>query len=68
MDSYKNLQEIIKLSEHEIDNNDESVSAVLDLEDLKELKHLLIKYKELEAFAAGKTIQELGMSDLYKIK
>ena len=66
MKSYKNLQEIIKLSEHEIDTNDDSVSAVLNLEDLKELKNLLIKYKELEAFAAGKTIHELGISDLYK--
>lgn len=66
MEEYKNLEEIIKLSEKEINNNDKNVSAVLDLEDLKELKSLLKRNEELEAFAAGKTIHELGMSDLYK--
>lgn len=38
---YKNLKEIVELSKEQIDNNDENVSAVLDLEDLKELKQVL---------------------------
>lgn len=43
----KNLEEIIKLCEEEINNNDKNVSAVLDLTDLKELKELLEDYNEL---------------------
>ena len=37
----KNLKEIVKLSEKEIENNDENVHAILDLEDLKSLKIIL---------------------------
>ncbi len=37
----KNLSEIIKLSEKEIKNNDENISAILDLADLKSLKIIL---------------------------
>ena len=31
----KNLSEIIELCEAEINNNDENITAILDLEDLK---------------------------------
>lgn len=48
MEEYKNLEEIIKLSEKEINNNDKNVSAVLDLEDLRELRNLIARYKDLE--------------------
>ena len=48
MEEFKNLKEIIELSEEEINNNDENVSAVLDLIDLKELRNLIARYKELE--------------------
>ena len=44
----KNLQEIISLSEEEIKNNDENITAILDLEDLKALQNLLTRYKQLE--------------------
>ena len=46
MEEFKNLKEIIELSEEEINNNDYNVSAVLDLEDLKELRNLIERYKE----------------------
>ena len=48
MEEFKNLKEIIELSEEEINNNDENVSAILDLVDLKELRNLVTRYKELE--------------------
>ena len=48
MEEFKNLKEIIELSEEEINNNDENVSVVLDLVDLKELRNLIARYKELE--------------------
>lgn len=48
MEEFKNLKEIIELSEEEINNNDENVSAVLDLVDLKELRNLVVRNKELE--------------------
>lgn len=44
----KNLSEIIELCEAEINNNDENITAILDLEDLKSLKNLLTRYKQLE--------------------
>ena len=44
----KNLQVIISLSEEEIKHNDENITAILDLEDLKALENLLTRYKQLE--------------------
>ena len=44
----KNLEEIINLCKEEINNNDKNITAILDLEDLKSLKNLLTRYKELE--------------------
>ena len=44
----KNLEEIINLSKEEIENNDENITAILDLEDLKSLENLLTRYKQLE--------------------
>lgn len=40
----KNLTEIIELSKEEIENNNENVTAILDLEDLKSLKNILDNY------------------------
>lgn len=44
----KNLEEIAELAKEEIANNDENISAVLDLEDLKSLKCLLDLYNQFE--------------------
>lgn len=44
----KNLNEIIELCEEEINNNDENVTAILDLTDLKSLRNLINRNKELE--------------------
>lgn len=44
----KNLSEIIELCEAEINNNDENVTAILDLTDLKSLRNLINRNKELE--------------------
>ena len=44
----KNLSEIIELCEEEINNNDENVSAILDLTDLKSLRNLIKEYKNLK--------------------
>ena len=44
----KNLSEIIELCEAEINNNDENVTAILDLTDLKSLRNLITRNKELE--------------------
>lgn len=44
----KNLSEIIVLCEEEINNNDENVSAILDLTDLKSLRNLIKEYKNLK--------------------
>lgn len=44
----KNLSEIIELCEEEINNNDENVSAILDLTDLKSLRNLIQEYKNLK--------------------
>lgn len=48
MDKYiKDLEKIIKNLE-EIDNNNNNITAILDLEDLKSLMNLLTRYKQLE--------------------
>lgn len=47
-ENIKNLQEIINLCNEELDNEDENVTAVLDLVDLKSLRNLIKAYKELE--------------------
>lgn len=44
----KNLNEIIELCEEEINNNDENVTAILDLTDLKSLRNLINRNRELE--------------------
>ena len=41
----RNLTEIIDLCKDEIENNDENISAILDLEDLKSLKNILERNK-----------------------
>ena len=41
MEKYRNIKEIIELLEDELDDNNENVSATLDLEDLLELRELL---------------------------
>lgn len=43
-----NLEEIINLCKEEVNNNDKNITATLDLEDLKSLKNLLTRYKQLE--------------------
>lgn len=45
----KNLSEIIELCKEEINNNDENVTAILDLTDLKSLRNLITRNRELEA-------------------
>lgn len=52
----RKLKEIIELCEEEINNNDENVTAILDLEDLKSLRNLIKAYKELEE--ENKTLNE----------
>jgi hypothetical protein len=44
----KNLSEIIELCEEEINNNNENVTAILDLTDLKSLRNLINRNKEIE--------------------
>lgn len=41
----KNIEEIIELSKEEIDAKDENITAILDIEDLISLKHILSDYK-----------------------
>ena len=41
----KNIEEIIELSKEEIDAKDENITAILDIEDLISLEHLLSDYK-----------------------
>lgn len=48
MEEYKNLHEIIQLSEEEFENPDVGVHATLDKADLRELRNLLAKNEELE--------------------
>lgn len=49
MEKYKNLEEIIKLCIDDLDKDDNNVTAILNLTDLKELRHLLARVKQLEA-------------------
>lgn len=58
MEEYKNLEEIIELCEEELNNNDENVTAILDLTDLKELRNLIKTYKELEVITNGIKVLE----------
>ena len=41
----KNIEEIIELSKEEIDAKDENITAILDIEDLISLEHILSDYK-----------------------
>lgn len=41
----KNIEEIIELSKEEIDAKDENITAILDIEDLISLEHILSAYK-----------------------
>lgn len=43
----KNIEEIIELSKKEIDEKDENMTAILDIEDLISLKHILLDYKRV---------------------
>ena len=43
----KNIEEIIELSKEEIDAKDENITAILDIEDLISLEHILSDYKRL---------------------
>ena len=44
----KNIEEIIELSKEEIDAKDENITAILDIEDLISLEHILSDYKRLQ--------------------
>ena len=44
--SVKDIEEILALAEEEINNNDEHITATLDLQDLKSLKNLYDLYKQ----------------------
>lgn len=48
IEKHKNLKEIIELCEEELNNNNENVTAILDLIDLKELRDLINKNMELD--------------------
>ena len=41
----KNLSEIIELCQEELNKNDENVTAILDLQDLKSLKNVIDDYQ-----------------------
>lgn len=43
----KNIEEIIELSKEEIDAKDENITAILDIEDLISLEHILSEYKRV---------------------
>ena len=43
----KNIEEIIELSKEEIEAKDENITAILDIEDLISLEHLLSDYKRV---------------------
>ena len=62
----KNLQEIINLCNEELDNEDENVTAVLDLVDLKSLRNLINRNKELEEFK--KQVTEIENTNFIKYK
>lgn len=42
----KDIKEILELAKDEIENNDENITATLDLQDLKSLKNLYVLYKK----------------------
>ena len=46
-ENIKNIEEIIELSKKEIDAKDENMTAILDIEDLISLKHILSDYKRV---------------------
>lgn len=48
MKEIKNIEEIINLCKEDLDKNDENVTAILGVEDLKSLRNLLDRYKELK--------------------
>ena len=43
----KNIEGIIELSKEEIDAKDENITAILDIEDLISLEHILSDYKRV---------------------
>ena len=43
----KNIEEIIELSKEEIDEKNENITAILDIEDLISLEHILSDYKRV---------------------
>lgn len=43
----KNIEEIIELSKKEIDAKNENITAILDIEDLISLEHILSDYKRV---------------------
>ena len=46
MEEIKDIIEILELAKEEIENNDENITATLDLQDLKSLKNLYELYKK----------------------
>lgn len=46
LNKIKGIEEILELAKEEIENNDENVTATLDLEDLKALKSLYDLYQQ----------------------
>lgn len=68
----KNIEEIIELSKEEIDAKDENVTAILDIEDLISLEHILSDYKRVlkeneELKRKNKTLEELLQGNLYEL-
>ena len=70
----KDIVEIVELAKKEIENNDENITATLDLQDLKSLKGLLDLYKKEKekreiaeenhkvlSLDLGKALKELGL-------
>lgn len=47
IEDIKNIEEIIELSKEEIDAKDENITAILDIEDLISLEHILQDYKRV---------------------
>ena len=47
IEDIKNIEEIIELSKEEIEAKDENITAILDIEDLISLKHILQDYKRV---------------------
>ena len=57
----KNLNEIIELSKEEIDAKDENITAILDIEDLISLEHILSDYKRVLKENEELTISNKGI-------